>query len=142
MSGLDKLSKYRVDKAFTEGVIINLDDAPDVDFLVKLPGQYNRSYMAALYGAIEIDFDDEGNAATKTNVLKARDMQEAAFVDHCLVSIDGEAPPDNFAQEYPMALEELVRKANDLLEAMSDDVEEAVKKSAPSLVGNASGATR
>ena len=136
---LEKLSKYKVNKAFTEGVDIYLDDAPDVCFKVRLPGQYNRQYMAEMYGAIEVSFDD-GEATTKTNVLQARDVQEKAFINHCLLSIDGEPIPDGFADEYPSALEELIIKANDLSEALTSRVDDAAKKSAPSLIGKSVGA--
>jgi len=138
---LDKLSKYRVNKAFTEGVDIHLDDAPDVCFRVKLPGQYNRAYMAEMYGSIEVDFNEAGEAKTKTNILKARDTQELAFIKHCLVSIDGEPAPDNFASDFPLALEELLLKSNKLLEGLDKAVDEGSKKSQPSLVGSTSGAT-
>jgi len=138
---IEKLGKYRVDKAFTEGVQLSLDEAPSVIFIVRLPGQYNRAYMAGLYGAIEVDFNEKGESSTTTNVLAARDLQEAAFVSHCLVSIDGEPLPGDFAAEYPKAVDELMGKANDALATIEGVVEDAVKKSRPSLVGSADGAS-
>ena len=138
---LDKLSKYKVNKAFTEGVDIYLDDAPDVCFKVRLPGQYNRAYMAEMYGSIEVDFTEDGEAKTKTNVLKARDTQERAFLKHCIISIDGEPAPDDFVINFPAALEELSSKAVKLLEGLEKAVDEGAKKSQPSLVGSESGAT-
>ncbi len=138
---LAKLAKYQVDKAFTEGVELFLDDALDCPFLVKLPGEYNRPYIVELYGAIEVDFDADGETRAKTNVMAAREGQINAFVKHCIVSVDGEPTPDGFATEYPKAVSELMTKANSALEALQEDVEEAAKKSQPTLVGNQAGVT-
>lgn len=136
---LDKLKSYRINNAYTEGVIINLDDADDVDFLVKLPGPYNRPYIAAIYG--DIDIDMSGETSNKINVLRTREVQEKAFLDHCLVSIDGEVPPKDFAELYPAALEELMSKATAKVEEISARVDAGIKKSQPTSIGKVAGAT-
>ena len=61
MKGLDS---YKLDKAFTDGVEIRLDDAPDIVFLVKLPSQYNRGYTQALYSGLEWDISEDGEVKT------------------------------------------------------------------------------
>lgn len=136
---LDKLSKYKVNKAFTEGVVINLSDAPDVDFLVRLPGQYNRAYMAEVYGSLNLTFDDDGKPVGVANVIATRQLQEEAFLKHCLLAIDGEPTPVGFAEEYPKAIEELMVEAGKLVDQIAKGVDEGVKKSAPTLIGNANG---
>ena len=141
MSLSEKLNKYKVDKGYTKGVVINLDDAPDVDFLVKLPGPYNRPYMADVYGSIQLDMASEDMPSPKMSVMQARDVQEAAFLEHCLVSIDGEDVPENFATEFPEAVEELMKKAGELVQQVSNRVEDGIKKSLPTSTGSAGGAT-
>lgn len=138
---LDKLKAYEVNKAFTEGVNIFLDDAPEVEFLVKLPGQYNRAYIAALYGGIQIDITDTEASEVKTNVLEARESQVSAFVEHCIVSIDGEDVPKDIYSTHPAAVNELIAKAQDLVEAIDKEVELASKKSSPTSLGSVGGAT-
>ena len=44
---MNKLASYKLDKAFTDGVDIYLDAAPDCAFRVRLPSQYNRVYTQA-----------------------------------------------------------------------------------------------
>lgn len=141
---MDKLNSYKVNKAYTEGVIMHLDDAPEVNFLVKLPGPYNRAYMAAIYGSMEIDLESaEGpeDVKAKINFMEAKEAQEKAFVSHCLVSIDGDPVPDNFLEEYPKAVEELVEKANDAVKRVEARVEDATKKLQPTSTGSIVGVT-
>lgn len=138
---LDKLKSYRVNKAFTEGVTIHLDDAPDVDFTVVLPGPYNRPYMAAMYGGIEVDFSDDGASRAKTNVLQARETQIVAFLEHCLRWIDGEPVPEDFRDEYPAAVDELMAKATELANRLDEEVDDAAGKLSPTSIGSVGGAT-
>ena len=136
---LDKLNKYKINKAFTEGVDIVLDDAPDVVFKVKLPGQYNRAYIADIYQSVDIDYSNDGAVTPKGNVMDARQVQIDAFVEHCLVSIDGEPVPQNFAEEYLPAIEDLMVKASELVESIQTLEDEAVKKSQLSSAGKIAG---
>ena len=136
---MDKLSKYKIDKAFTEGVDIYLDDAPDVAFRVKLPSQYNRGYTNSLYGGMGFKIGDAGQVETETSIMNAKFAQEDAFVEHCLVSMDGDGIPDSFAVDYPTALEELMKKSNELASDIEAGVSDTVKKSPASLTGSASG---
>ena len=132
---MDKLGKYKLDKSFTDGVLIRLDDAPDVEFMVRLPSQYNRAYTQALYGAMDWSVGDDGKVNTGGNLMDTRYSQLDAFLAHCLLTMDGEPIPDNFATEYPEALDELMTKANELANAISERVDDSVKKS----LGSASG---
>jgi len=136
MKGLDS---YKLDKAFTEGVEIRLDDAPDTVFLVKLPSQYNRGYTQALYGGLDWSFDDNGEVKTGGSLLATRYLQEDAFMEFCLESIDGEQVPDNFLQEYPSAVAELMSKTNDLVQSLEEKVSKSVGKSSASSSGKKSG---
>ena len=136
---MDKLSNYRIDKAFTEGVDIYLDAAPDVAFRVKLPSQYNRGYTNSLYGGMGFKIGESGQVETDTSIMKAKFAQEDAFIEHCMVSMDGDPIPDDFATQYPTALEELMKKSNELASDIEAGVSDAVKKSPTSLTGSESG---
>jgi hypothetical protein len=132
------LSKYKLDKAFSEGVDIRLDDAPDDVFKVKLPSQYNRGYTSALYGAMTVSLDD-GKVQAGGGLMETRFAQEDAFIEHCVVSLNGEPLPDGFISEYPLAIAELMTKASELAAAIEDKVGDTVKKSQTSLTGSESG---
>ena len=136
---MDKLARYKLDKAFTDGVVIRLDDAPDVEFLVRLPSQYNRGYTQSLYGGMKFDIDGEGNVKPGGGLMEARFAQEDAFLSSCLLSIDGEAVPDSFGTDYPIALQELMTKATDLANAIEERVGDSVKKSSASSTGKSAG---
>ena len=103
---MDKLASYKLNKAFTEGVDICLDDAPEVQFRVRLPSQYNRGYTNAIYGGMGFKVSADGMMQTEANIMDAKYAQEDAFLAHCLVSMDGEPVPADFAAEYPAALAE------------------------------------
>jgi hypothetical protein len=135
---LDKLKRYRVDSAYTQGVVITLDEAPDVEFLVRLPGKHNRAYIAEMYGAVEFSLDGEVPNVTRT-FSEMQDLQERAFLKHCLLSIDGEPVPPDFAAEYPDALEELMAKANKMAQAHQEGADAAKKKSVTTFDGSVAG---
>lgn len=136
---MDKLAAYKLDKAFTDGVDIYLDDAPDVPFRIRLPSQYNRAYSQALYGGMQFQVDAEGKVKPGADLIATRYAQEDAFLAHCLLSIDGEAPPEHFAQDYPAAMSELLNKATELANDLESTVSTSVKKSPTSSTGSESG---
>lgn len=136
---MDKLAKYKLDNAFTEGVCLYLDDASDVAFLVKLPSQYNRSYTQAVYGGMEFNVDQLGEMKTTGQILSTRYAQQDAFIDYCVISMDGDPVPQGFFDEYPAALEELMSKASELAAKIEEDVSNSVKKSPSSSSGKGSG---
>jgi hypothetical protein len=137
---MNKLAAYKLDKSFTDGVEIRLDDAPDVVFLVRLPSTYNRGYSQALYSGLKMSLDDSGEVKTDTsNLMSARYVQEDAFVEYCLVSQDGEPIEADFQKDYPDAVVELMNKASDLVSAIEDKVSDAVGKSQASSSGKADG---
>jgi hypothetical protein len=137
---MSKLGAYKLDKAFTKGVEIVLDDAPEVIFIVKLPSMYNRAYTQALYSCMDISLTSDGKVEAGTaGIMVAKYAQEEAFVDHCIVSMDGEKLPDDFIDEYPGAVEELIAKATDMATAIDEGVNESVKKSQPTSTGKGSG---
>ena len=111
---MDKLSAYKLDNAYTGGVELTLDNAPDVIFMVRLPSMYNRAYTQALYSGMHMEVNDDGTVTGDTNIMDAKYAQEDAFVAHCLVSIDGEPLSKSFADDYPAALAELMEKATAL----------------------------
>lgn len=139
---MNKLKAYKLNKAFTDGVEIRLDNAPDVVFLVRLPSSYNRGYSEALYSGMSMSLDDKGEMKTGTSLVAARYVQVDAFVEHCLVSMDGEPIDDDFSTEYPEAVAELISKAGDLVEAIESKVTDAVGKSQTSLSGSPDGQAR
>lgn len=139
MKGLDH---YKIDKAFTEGVEIRLDGAPDTVFLVKLPSQYNRGYTRAMYSGLRWDIDDDGQVKAGGSLVETRYVQEDAFMEYCLISIDGEPVPENFLQEYPAAVTELMTKTSDLVQSLEEKVSTTVKKSQASSTGKRSGQGR
>jgi hypothetical protein len=132
------LEAYKLDKAFTEGVDIRLDGAPDVVFKVKLPSQYNRGYTQAMYASIDWSMGSDG-IKTGGSLMSTKFAQEDAFVSNCIISMDGEKLPANFQAEYPAALDELMTKANDLARAIDEKVEDSVKKSQGLSGGKANG---
>jgi hypothetical protein len=133
------LENYKLDKAFTEGVEIRLDDAPDTVFLVKLPSQYNRGYTQALYSGLEWDIGEDGEVKTGGSLIATRYAQEDAFMQFCLETIDGEPVPDNFLADYPAAVAELMAKTNDLVQAIEEKVSKSVGKSSASSSGKKGG---
>ena len=133
------LKAYKLDKAFTEGVDIRLDEAPEVVFKVRLPSQYNRGYTQALYGSLEWSTDSTGNFKTGGDLMKTRWAQEDAFMSNCLLSMDGEPIPDNFADEYPAAVQELMEKATDLVSDIEERVSSSAKKSSTTSTGKDAG---
>ncbi len=136
---MDKLAKYKLDKSFTEGVEIRLDNAPDVVFLVTLPSMYNRNYAQAMYSGMSMSMSDDGNITADTNIVVARYVQEDAFFDHCLKEMDGEPVPESFKRDYPEALTELMTKATELANDIENRVNDAVGKSQASSTGKADG---
>jgi len=136
---VDKLGNYKLDKAFSDGVSIYLDDAPDVEFKVKLPSQYNRAYTQALYGSLELTVDADGALSSGGNLMRTRFQQEDSFVEHCLLTMDGEPISGDFQATYPDAVTELMEKANELANTLSERVTDSAKKSSASSSGNASG---
>jgi hypothetical protein len=133
------LDAYKLDKAFTEGVELRLDKAPDDVFVVKLPSQYNRGYTSAVYGAMQLNIGEDGKVKAAGDMMATRYKQEDAFVDHCIVSLNGEPLPEGFVTEYPEALTELMAMANDLANAIDGKVDSTVKKSSASSTGSRSG---
>lgn len=136
---MDKLANYKLDGAFSEGVSIYLDDAPDVEFKVRLPSPYNRGYTQALYGAMEWKVEEDGTVNTGGNLMSTRYAQEDAFLAHCLLSIDGEPVPSDFADTYPEAITELLGKATELANEINEKVDKTAKKSSASSSGSDSG---
>ena len=134
---MNKLKAYKLNKAFTDGVDIRLDGA-DVVCKVRLPSQYNRGYSQALYAGIGLEFDN-GIVKPSGSIMDTRYAQEDAFVEHCLLSIDGESIPDNFSTEYPTALAEIMEKATELANAIEEKVATTVKKSQPISTGKETG---
>ena len=135
---MNSLKKYKLDKAFTEGVTMYLDDAPDVAFLVKLPSAYNRAYSQALYGSLDWSME-EGQVKTGGGLMATHYLQQDAFIEHCLISADGEPIPADFAAEYPTALAELMEKANELAAEITEKVETSAKKLSVSSSGSENG---
>lgn len=138
---MDKLNAYKLDKAFTKGVDIELDDAPGVVFTVRLPSQYNRAYAQALFGAMDLKVGDDGQVNT-SNLMTTKYAQEDAFVQHCLIAIDGEEVPGDFLRDYPSAVTELMEKAVELANIIENKVETSVKKSQPTSNGESGGKGR
>jgi hypothetical protein len=137
---MDKLARYKLDKAFTEGVDLYLDEAPDVVFRVRLPSRYNRAYTNAIYGGMGLKLSSDGLVKTDSSIMDARFAQEDAFVAHCILSMDGEALPENFATDYPEALAELMEKATELANEIEAKVADTVKKSPALSSGSENGA--
>ena len=138
---MNKLKGYKLNKAFTDGVAIPLDNA-EVSFMVRLPSQYNRGYQQAICSGMGMKLDEDGNAVLGGDIMVARYAQVDAFVEHCLLSMDGEAIPDDFAIEYPDAVSELLGKATEMANDIEDKVSESVKKSSGSATGKGSGQAR
>jgi hypothetical protein len=132
------LDSYKLDKAFSEGVGIRLDNAPDDVFLVKLPSHYNRGYNAAMYGAMTISLED-GEVKAGGSMIETRYAQEDAFVEHCLLTLNGEPLPDGFVEESPAAIHELISKATEMANAIEERVSSTVKKLPASSPGKKSG---
>ena len=136
---MDKLASYKLDRAFTEGVDITLGAAPDAVFRVRLPSQYNRGYTQMLYGAMQFDISADGSVKPQGGLMQARYAQEDAFIQHCLLSLDGEPIPDTFRTDYPAALAELMEKATALASAIEERVSDTVKKLPGTSDGSESG---
>lgn len=129
------LDSYKVDKAFTTGVEIRLDAAPEDVFQVRLPSMYNRGYSQAVYSGMKV----EDGEMTSSNLVIAKFARDDAFVDHCILSLNGEPLPSGFVDDYPMAVAELLEKADALTAELEARVTDAVKKSPPTSTGNKGG---
>lgn len=136
---MDKLANYKLDKAFTEGVELRLDNAPDVVFKVRLPSEYNRGYTQAVYGDAAFSLDEHGRVKVDGGLVAMKHTQEDAFVAHCLLSKDGEPIPADFVTHYPRAVEELWTKAQQLAADLDNKVDRSKKKSLISSSGSESG---
>lgn len=158
---LDKLKHYRLDPAFIDGVIITLDEAPDAEFLIRLPCKYNRAFTSEIIGAFEIPMpDDAAEAATEkaneagdakddkgpesvnptAQVAAFLDRRREAFVRHCIVSMDGEPiDPDQLERECPEVVDQLLEKADAMAKALQEGADAAKKKSAPTSPGTTPG---
>ncbi|WP_116364413.1 hypothetical protein [Parahaliea mediterranea] len=136
---MDKLQAYKLDKAFTDGVELSLDAAPDVVFKVRLPSQYNRGYTQAVYGDADFDVDANGKVQMKGGMVSLKWKQEDAFFEHCLLTMDGHPIPEKFKTDYPGAVTELLMKANQLAADLDGRVGEAAKKSSTSSTGSTAG---
>jgi hypothetical protein len=139
---MDKLGSYKLDKAYSDGVEIRLDNAPEVIFMVRLPSMYNRAYTQALYAGMEMDVGEDGKVTGTTNIMDAKYAQEDAFCDHCLASIDGEPISPSFQNDYPSAVAELMEKATELAGHIEEGVADSVKKSPTTSHGKGDGAAR
>ena len=139
---MDKLAAYKLDKAYTEGVEITLDSAPDVIFLVKLPSMQNRLYAQALYSGMQMAPSEDGEMEAGVSLIVAKYAQEEAFCAHCIVSVDGEPLPDGFIDDYPSAVAELSEKASEMARAIDEKVERTVKKSPATSIGKGAGVAR
>ena len=133
------LDSYKVDKAFTTGVELRLDAAPDDIFLVRLPSMYNRGYSQAVYSGMDLTPDADGNVGTGVNMMIAKYARDDAFVEQCLVSLNGEPIPQGFIDDYPTAVAELLEKADALTAQLEAKVNDAVKKSQPTSAGKKGG---
>jgi hypothetical protein len=132
------LEKYKLDKSFTEGVDVVLEDVPEHTFRIRLPSQYNRAYMSAMYSGIDVENLSE-TMKKGGSVLQTRYAQQDAFINTCLISMDGEPIPADFFVEYAPLLDVLMAKANELANDIENRVEDNVKKSPSSSVGKANG---
>ncbi len=132
------LDSYKVDSAFTKGVVITLEKAPDVEFLVKLPSRYNRGYTQAIYDGVSFQLES-GNVVPTGNLVEMSFRQKDAFVAHCIVSMDRKPVPAGFADDYQDAVSELYDKAMQLANAMEEKVTASVKKLSASSNGAGSG---
>lgn len=141
---MDKLSSYKLDRAFTDGVEIVLDDAPDCIFMVRLPSAtYNRDYARAIFEGMAMDVGSEGEVKMgKVNMVVAKQVQDDAFVDHCIKSIDNKPVPKHFLRDYPTAVAELLEKANALTAKLEEKIADSVKKSEATSNGSSDGAER
>ena len=131
------LDAYKLDKGFTEGVEITLDAAPDDVFVVLLPSMYNRKYSQALYSGM--DFSELEDGTNKVNYVVAKYAKDDAFVEHCLLTLNGKPLPPRFVDEYPSAVDELARKADEMAAAIDERVKNTVKKSQPTSTGTSGG---
>lgn len=133
------LDRYKLDKAFTEGVDLRLDDAPDDVFRVRLPSKYNRPYSQGLYGGSAIPLDEKGELKGASGLIAWGHAQFDAFVQHCMISLNGEPIPADFHETHPAAVEELMEKAAEQAADLDEKVSLTVKKSSASSSGKASG---
>lgn len=136
----DGLAHYQTNEAFTRGVVIKLDHAPEYEFLVALPGRANRAFIHEAFAAVDVDVQDGKVVPNfKQGAVKAAEDRRRAFINHCLKSVNGEPIPANFELDYAAALDELQQKAENLAEKIDKEIDEAAKKSVPSLVGSTDG---
>lgn len=121
-------STHGLDAAITKGKVYILDSNKDYEFLVRLPSEYNKAYQNQVSGALKMSYDDEGGVVMGATMLEFREAQRAAFLAHCLMSINGEPVPKEFSDNFTRVIDELFALANDDAAAIDGAVKDAVKK--------------
>ena len=138
---MDILENYKLDKCFTDGVEITLDNAPEAVFMVKLPSTHNREYARVLYSGAKYEVDEQGNITSAASMVEAMHANQDAFIKGCMISLNGKPVPVDFAEKYPEALAELMVKAREMADNLDQEAADIVKKPVTSTSGATHGPT-
>jgi hypothetical protein len=134
------MSRFEDKYAIPEPVDIVLEDAT---FSVLLPTSANKRYERAIAAASAV-IDSDGNySAKKVDLAEMIDIQHKAFVDVCLLTMNGkDFDKQAFLARYPGAVEDLNSKARELVDSMEEVAIAEVGKSQPSSTGQKTGQTK
>lgn len=134
------LQKYKTPDSIRVGTWIELDDAPGVRALVKIPSAHNKAYqfelMRSARNAVQVTRD--GDKVTtdidfnRVDIGEMMESQHAAFVNKCIVKFEGEGVEElndaDLLNDYTALVEELFEKAKILADEFDEAAEEVAKK--------------
>lgn len=117
------LDKYKLPLCLTEGVEITLDDAPEVKITVAMPISSNRKFAFGWAKRLPMTQDGKFEA----NPFDVMEAQRAELIDSCILKLEGVDKPETFFSDYPLVIEELWSKVQELLPNYEKQLEEESK---------------
>jgi len=126
--------RYRTPRSVTEGVTLELPGTSGAEFVVALPSEHNRAFMAAQQRALvgkgkaQLGEDNELNFAD-FDAVEFQEARTKAFLDHCILKLPDGLTREMLAGEYYAGLQALFAQANDLAEDEKKAAAIATKKS-------------
>lgn len=117
------LDKYKLPLCLTEGVEITLDDAPEVKITVAMPISSNRKFAFGWAKRLPMNQDGKFEA----NPFDVMEAQRAEFINSCILKLEGVDKPETFFSDYPLVIEELWNKVQNLLPNYEKQLEDEAK---------------
>jgi hypothetical protein len=117
------LDKYKLPLCLTEGVVFTLDDAPEVKITVAMPISSNRKFAFGWAKRLPMTQDGKFEA----NPFDVMEAQRAELIESCILKLEGVSEPETFFKDYPLVIEELWAKVQDVLPTYEKQLETEAK---------------